>query len=243
VYVTYFDEIKPNKKYGQTDYWLGALSIPIHYVPAVEDSVAEIAQSAFQSSELTRSTELHSAEIYFRNGNFAGEANVAKRLAVLEKLIKVFDKHKEIKKTIIRIIPENISYSSEPAERVAFMYMCEQVDGLMLGLKTRTLLVGDRDHGRTNSAIQEFLTYRTNGTNWARGKKLQRVVDSVYFTESWHSRMLQLADVYVFSRRVAWGSSLKGTICSDLRKLIASSSIDNHDRCRWWPTQPTWYRS
>jgi len=181
VFVTYFDEIKPNPKFGQPDFWLGAVSVPMDDIPAIEDRMNEIASSVFSSASLTKDTELHSVEVYFRNGNFKSEYDVGKRLKVFADIFSIFDTFPRIRKSYVRIIPKNIVHSSDPPERIAFMYLCEQVDGVMAKLKSRTLLVGDRDEERTNTAIKEFLTYRTHGTNWARGQDLQHVIDALYF--------------------------------------------------------------
>jgi hypothetical protein len=199
VFVSYFDEIKPNPKYNQPDYWLGAVSVPMADIPAMEGRVNELAASVFGSADLTKQTEFHSSELYFRNGNFQAELDVGKRLKTFKDLLGIFDAFPQAKKTFVQIKPENIKYSSQTADRIAFMYLCEQLDGLMAKIGSHTLLIGDRDEERTNSAVQEFLTYRTYGTNWARGKDLERVIDSLYFADSHHSRMLQLADVYIFA--------------------------------------------
>jgi hypothetical protein len=242
VFVTYFDEIKPNPKYKQPDFWLGAVSVPMDHVPAIERHVNAIATSTFGSADLTKETELHSVEIYFRNGNFQSQLDVGKRLNTFESLFGIFDTFSQMRKTFVQIKPDNIRYSSRSPERIAFMYLCEQIDNLMMRLGSHTLLIGDRDEVRTNLAVQEFLTYRTYGTNWGRGKDLERVIDSLYFAESHHSRMLQLADVYVFAMRVSWGPPLTGKMCSDLKALINRSSIDKHDACRIWPNEPVWYQ-
>jgi Protein of unknown function (DUF3800) len=221
VYVTYFDEIKPNPKRNQPHYWLGAISLPMAEIAAVENKLNDLAHKQFGSRELTRSTEFHSVDIYFRNGNFKHEQDVGKRLQVFRELFDVFDSCSSIEKTFVKIIPENIKYSSQSPESIAFMYLCEQVDGVMKRLKSHTLLIGDQDEERSNSAVREFLQYRTHGTNWRMGKDLECVIDSLYFTHSHHSRMLQLADVYVFSMRVSWGTDLTGSIFKDLKTAIS----------------------
>jgi hypothetical protein len=242
VHVTYFDEIKPNPGRNQPHYWLGAISLPMADISNVEAKLNALAEKYFGSQELTSSTEFHSINIYFRSGNFKRETDVGKRLQVFKELFQVFDSSSSIEKTFVKIIPDNIKYSSKPPERIAFMYLCEQVDGLMKRLKSHTLLIGDRDEERSNSAVNEFLQYRARGTSWGMGQDLERVTDAVYFTHSHHSRMLQLADIYVFSARVSWGAELTGSIYKDLKTAVRESTIDKHSACRIWPTQSVWFR-
>jgi hypothetical protein len=242
VYVTYFDEIKPNPRYNQPYYWLGAISIPMADIHGIEAKVNALAKKYFGSEELTTATEFHSIDIYFRTGNFKAEADVGKRLQVFKELFEIFDGADRMKRVLIKIIPENLVHTQQTPESIAFMYLCEQVDAVMKQLESHTLLIGDQDDERSNAAVQEFLEYRTHGTSWRRGQDLQWVIDSLYFTRSHHSRLLPLVDVYTFSVRVKWGTMLNGAIFGDLRRTIEASSVSNHSACRMWPTEPLWYR-
>lgn len=46
--------------------------------------------------------------------------------------------------------------------------------------------------------VSDFSRYRTRGTGSQYGKLINRIVDSVHFCRSHHSRMIQLADAYLF---------------------------------------------
>jgi hypothetical protein len=72
-------------------------------------------------------------------------------------------------------------------------------------------------------------TYRVSGTEFAYGRSIKRVVDTVHHTDSSHSRLIQLADVYAYSCSLLECNKLSGN-----REAVA-----NHIRAlpTFWPTK------
>ena len=61
-------------------------------------------------------------------------------------------------------------------------------------------MIGDRENDKVSKKFAEILSkYRQEGTPYAFGTSLDNLVDTVHFTDSHHSRMLQLADFYVWA--------------------------------------------
>ncbi|MCK1738309.1 DUF3800 domain-containing protein [Bradyrhizobium sp. 138] len=71
----------------------------------------------------------------------------------------------------------------------------------MANQEERTILIGDLDNQEFKNMIADFARYRTKGTPWDWGIKITSIVDSVHFARSHHSRMIQLADIYLVSIR------------------------------------------
>src|SRR5690606_21603458 len=79
-----------------------------------------------------------------------------------------------------------------------FMYLVERVDQLMVSRKSLALLICDHDKEYVNENVRNLSTYKTTGTDFEFGQDIDHVVDTVHHTQSNHSRLLQLADVYVY---------------------------------------------
>ena len=79
------------------------------------------------------------------------------------------------------------------------MYFCERANALARSQKAMGLLIGDRESDHHAARFSTTLSsYRAKGTDYAFGRKIENLVDSVHFTHSHLSRFLQLADVYVW---------------------------------------------
>jgi hypothetical protein len=104
-----------------------------------------------------------------------------------------------------------------------------------MGKTFKTIMIGDMDAQVLNKTIREFQQYRIQGTPWEFGKEIPSIVDCVHFAHSHHSRMIQLADVYLFSathRHSARGGEMaqKFTEALNLRDI-------GPQRYKDWPTE------
>jgi len=95
------------------------------------------------------------------------------------------------------------------------------------------ILIGDLDDQQARNMVSEFSRYRTRGTNSAYGKLITRIVDSVHFCRSHHSRMIQLADAYIFIVS-GFYQERKGNMAEGLRKALADVNLFPN-RYKEWP--------
>jgi len=81
--------------------------------------------------------------------------------------------------------------------------------------------------------VRDFFKYRAKGTPWAHGIELKTVVDTVHFSRSHHSRLIQLADAF------AWLTVQRcGLRKGDMSKLVdeAINGINLFpNRYKYWP--------
>ncbi len=85
---------------------------------------------------------------------------------------------------------------------MAFMLFCEKSNQLMRQFKDIGLLIGDRENTSIASRYAESLSnWRTYRTEYALGTEIKNLIDTVHFTESHLSRMLQLADIHIWCRQ------------------------------------------
>lgn len=64
-------------------------------------------------------------------------------------------------------------------------------------------MIGDFEkEAVVNEAVQHLAEYREDGTPYAYGRAIQHIVDTVHFAKSHHSRLLQLADTFLWTRQL-----------------------------------------
>ena len=98
----------------------------------------------------------------------------------------------------IQINCTNLYGSQDPAE-IAFMFLCERANDLVLANNGLGMLIGDRENDQVADRFAKTLSgYRASGTEFAFGRDIHNLVDSVHFSHSHLSRLLQLADVYTW---------------------------------------------
>ena len=195
MHLVFFDESKDDPAYPHYD--IGGVCIGEEHLATVEQSVNAIAERAFGSSELTRGTELHASDIYHRKNNFKDCPDFRKRLALLSDFAEIMSL--EIVRLIhIRINCDKLQGGQSAAE-IAFMFLCERANDLVKSNGSLGMLIGDRENDRVADRYARTLSgYRAKGTDFAFGRDIDNLVDSVHFSHSHLSRFLQLADVYTW---------------------------------------------
>ncbi|MEQ1766000.1 MAG: DUF3800 domain-containing protein [Methylotenera sp.] len=191
----YFDESKNEKNYNH--YHLGAVCIDDSVLLEVEGLMQQVALEAFGTAELSCDTEFHAAEIFHRKKNFKSWADFGKRVELLGKLADILSRED------VQLIDIQINcallHEGQLAEEIAFMFLCERANDLVCAQKSVGMLIGDRESDRLAARHATTLSsYRAQGTNFAYGRDIKNLVDSVHFTQSHLSRFLQLADAYVW---------------------------------------------
>lgn len=195
MYLVFFDESKNDRNY--MSYHIGGVVLEDTRLLEVEAQISAIAQDVFGSSRLTQETEFHAAEIFHRSKNFKAWNDFEKRMVVLSRLIDIlnFD-HVEL--IDIKINCDLLSVNQSP-EDIAFMFLCERANDLMRSRNNIGMLIGDRENDRSAAKHAGSLSdYKVRGTDFAFGREIRNLVDSVHFTQSHLSRFLQLADIYVW---------------------------------------------
>lgn len=231
MYVTYFDEVKANPANGQDHYIVGGIAVPMCEIGKLEQSVSALATEVFGSADLTTSTEFHAMNIYFGKGPFKGMEPL-KRIEVLSKLADLIVWDSPVKR-IYAAIDTSKLYSPQKAPEFAFAHFCERAQGA-IGGENISILIGDADDEESRRMIEAFAEYRQSGTPWAYGIEITRLVDSVHFAHSHHSRMIQLADIYVFTVATALGTR-KGWFADKFRDCLQGKNLFPNSYKYWAP--------
>jgi hypothetical protein len=206
VYVTYFDEVKAQPAQGQNYYFVGGLCVPMNEVSSIEAKLSALVTELFGWADLTPDTCFHARLIHFKKGPFA-EMDFPKRLEVLTKLTTILAEA-PVKRVYAAIDTEKLMAKHKVAE-IAFAHFCERVE-MAMAKDEHTILIGDLDNEQFKQMIADFARYRARGTPWNYGIQISSIVDSVHFARSHHSRLIQLADIYLYTVSHMFGARTGG---------------------------------
>ena len=230
MYVTYFDEVKADRRQGRDNYLVAGLVIGMEHVGAIETSLTNLSKELFGSAELIPETEFHADFIYRGRGNCKGRP-IADRVEILTKLAKLIGENEYVGKVYAAIDTSKI-YNENQAPEFAFAHFVERVQ--MCVPNRPCILIGDLDDEQPRNMVRDFSKFCANGTPWAHGLEIKSIVDSVHFCRSHHSRLIQLADAY------AWLTTHKmGTRTGDMAKLVTEAIKDVNlfpSRYKYWPS-------
>jgi hypothetical protein len=123
--------------------------------------------------------------------------------------------------------------AKQKAAEFAFAHFCERVQ-MAIPSGEHTILIGDYEKDEFKQMIADFAQYRSNGTPWQYGIEITKIVDSVHFTRSHHSRMIQLADMWLFVAS-HWYGSRKGGMADAFTAAIKGKELWPH-RYKLWPS-------
>ncbi|MBW0254854.1 DUF3800 domain-containing protein [Cellulomonas sp. PS-H5] len=122
-----------------------------------------------------------------------------------------------------------------PPHEVALAHMLERIDSSADARRAHALVLADEVHNserhRTN-----FRDFRTDGTPGYRSSTLPRLLDTIHFAPSHHSRLLQAADLvtFLYRRRSAHvESDERARAANDLIWSHVEPAVE-HEHC-WRP--------
>lgn len=238
MHLLYYDEVKYDPPV-QKSFWLGGICVAHTEVPSIEARMNALSADIFGSSRLEKATEFHGIEICRGKGNFKGQS-FDERIAVLRSLLDIIADG-TIYRITVEIIPRNITHSSQAVDEIAFMYFIEQADALFQELNTLGMIFGDYDEPVIGKSVASLSHYRRGGTHWARGREIQNIVDTVHFAQSHHSRLIQLADVFLYCTQFHWQDNSTHWRAAIDKEIVQSGVLKCH-KSRTWPTYGQWFR-
>lgn len=236
MHLVYIDEVKydpPTQPY----HWLCALAFPEAALQDTDGALSTLAESFFGTPILAPETEFHGKEIVQGKGPYKGRP-LADRVELYKALLDVIVTTGDIGRIEIRVEPRLMLATSYQDK--AFMFLIEKIDDYMRQSQSLALLIADEDRELASTNVTSLSSYRSQGTQYAFGKPITRVVDTIHHTRSHHSRLLQLADIYVYTLAMAAGDH--GAYPRS--EIVAHASKRNvlfPTKYKNWPTEQSWY--
>lgn len=198
MHLIYFDE----NKYSEDNpyFTIGGILVPENKVLDLDKTLTQIQFNFFGSSRLVAETEIHGKDIFHGKGNCKGR-KLPDRVQLFEYLAKfVIDNQIPIRLVRIDVRKHRARYSyPTPEYRLGLMLFLERVCDHLDQNDDLGVAFGDYEKDEVASSVVDFSEFKGSGkTPMHFGRPLGRLVDTVYFAQSHHSRFLQLADVIIY---------------------------------------------
>lgn len=237
--IFYFDEVKK-----KNSYWLGGICVLMHIVPKLEKLMNDLAQEYFGTQLLSKKTKFRASSIAYGSEIYS-EWEIIKRCNLLKKLAKIVDQQKLLKRVYVRVFPNHLAKNTIPTHELAFMLFLEQADAICEELNTVGIVIGDTENPQIVSKYVENLShYRRYRTEFGVSRKICNIVDTAHFARSHHSRMLQIADCYLwfcqFMQQLPPEDEEKRKLMTYLRD---NTNVTMSDKRMVWPEQAEWHMS
>ncbi len=198
MHLIYFDE---NKHSEENPFFnIGGILVPEAKILELERTLTQIQFNFFGSSSLVAANEFHGKGMFHGKGPFKG--------CKLPKRIEVFDYFTTFlisNKIPIRLVRIDVKRHRRryqyptPEYRLGLMLFLERACDYLDKVDDLGIVFGDYEKDEIAGTVVDFSEYKRSGkTPMYSGRPLGRLVDTVHFTRSHHSRFLQLADVVVY---------------------------------------------
>lgn len=198
MHLCYFDENKHSP--GNPHFFIGGLLIPDDKAIEFEKILGRIAFNFFGSRALTQACEPHGKELFHGKGNAKGR-KLDERVRVFQDVATfVTDSQIPVRMVCIDVERHEQRYKFPmPAYRLGLMLILERFAEYLDTADDLGLVFGDYEADQVTGAVVDFSEYKSQGkTPMYFGRPLGRLLDTVYFTQSHHSRFLQVADLLVY---------------------------------------------
>lgn len=197
MYLCYFDEVKPDPNADRNNFFIGGIAIEQNDAPEIESLVNDIAREFFGSAVFEKNTEFKGTWMMQGQGACKGK-HPEKRMKVLKQFIDILCDERVSKFGVaITSHGKNNKHVSDYLSGLC-LYI-ESVDNFLKKQSKRGILFGDYEHDYVNSSIRMFSQYRNSTGFFDRyDKEITQLFDTIYFSSSHHSRLIQLADIFMY---------------------------------------------
>nr|VFJ59524.1 MAG: Protein of unknown function (DUF3800) [Candidatus Kentron sp. DK] len=167
---------------------------------ALENDLSRIAAGFFDSRTLTTQTELHGKDLFHGKGNAKGR-KLADRVRVFQDIAALIsDNGIPVRMIRIDVEQHRKKYAyPEPEYHLGLMLLLERFCEYLDASDDLGLAFGDYEADEVTRSVADFSEFKARGkTPMYLGRPLERLLDTIYFTQSHHSRFLQAADLLVY---------------------------------------------
>lgn len=198
MHLCYFDENKHTA--DDPHFFIGGLMIPDSKALEFEKTLSQIAFNFFGSRTLTVSSEFHGKDLFHGKGNAKGR-KLADRVQLFQDVATfVTDNQIPVRMVCINVERHRAKYAYPiPFYRLGLMLILERFCEHLDVINDLGLVFGDHEADEVSKGVVDFSEYKSLGkTPMYFGRPLGRLLDTVYFTHSHHSRFLQVADLLIY---------------------------------------------
>jgi hypothetical protein len=199
MHLCYFDENKHMVE--NPNFFIGGVLIPDAKALEFESTLSQIAFNFFGSRSLTVHNEFHGKDLFHGKGNAKGR-KLEERVRVFQDIATfVTNNSIPVRLVCIDVVRHEKKYQYPvPPYKLGLMLILERFCEYLDKVNDLGLVFGDHEADEVTRAVVDFSEYKSQGkTPMYFGRPLGRLLDTVYFTQSHHSRFLQVADLLVIA--------------------------------------------
>ncbi|MEC9268632.1 MAG: DUF3800 domain-containing protein [Pseudomonadota bacterium] len=205
---------------NQPIHLLSAIVVDVESVRKIEDAVRSLGQKYFGALSERTDFEFHGYEIQKGKGHFRSK-NVEERIRIVSDLIDILLLN-DVKVGFVAINKLKSRASLHP-HQLAFLFLVERIEDLLVNEDTMGLLIADENHEMEQRLIEDLELFKTKNTKFGwRPTQINRIVDSVHFVRSKNNRLIQLSDIVAYVL-------LRGRRVQDLLFLRYLKSINENE--------------
>jgi len=198
MHLAYFDE----NKFSQTEpyFFIGGIIFPDKKAPEFEGILTQIQYNVFGATTLTKENEFHGKDIFHGKSNFR-KMKLSERVNIFEDISLFITSNKiPVRMVCIDVTKHRNRYRYPiPEYRLGLMLILERFCDYLDQVDDLGIVFGDYEKDEITRSVLDFSQFKISGsTPMYFGRPLGRLVDTVYFTHSHHSRFLQLSDMIIF---------------------------------------------
>jgi hypothetical protein len=232
VLLTYVDE-----SYTKDRYYLAGVAVHHDAMRSLENAISTVVKDASVAYPGVReSSELHGHPLFHGKEDWEKLAP-RQRISVYNKVFAAIASHD------VKIFLRGLDIPSQhrryirpdPPHSVVLQHLLERVNSYAASTGQAALIIADeiQEHDRHRKDLTDFREYGTPGY---LSSTLPRIVDTIHFAPSHHSRLLQAADLVAFLHR-----RRQTHVETDPRAAKANAalwsrieSVIHHQHC-WYP--------
>lgn len=237
MHLVYIDEVKYDPP-TQPFHWLCALAFPEAAIQPIDLALADLARQFFGTSLVSKESEFHGKDILQGKGPYKGRG-LRDRVDLYKSLLDIVDLRDDLGRIEIRIDPARMV--TQDYKDMAFMFLVEKVDGYMRQCDSTALLIADEDRELATTNVASLSAYKAAGTQHAFGRAIRRIVDTIHHTKSHESRLLQLADIYVYTLAMMSGDCSRHPRSELSAHARTKRNLRFPSKYKNWPTDGSWY--
>ncbi len=198
MYLAYFDE---NKFSEQCPFfYIGGIILDGSKIINYEKTLTQIQYNFFGTSILNKDTEIHGKDIFHGKG-IMKKRSMKDRLNLFRDIATFLTTNK----IAIRLVEIDVNWHRnkysypEPEYRLGLQLILERFCDFLDEKEDLGLVFCDYEKDEVARSILDFSQFKQNKkTPMLNGRPLGRIIDTIYFTQSHHSRFLQVADVVCY---------------------------------------------
>jgi hypothetical protein len=191
-----------DESFNADRYWVAAVLVHHQRINATHRALRDVIAQATVIYGLAADAELHGHEIFHAEDAWEPMKELVRaRIGVYAKAFRCLGdaRCRIIFRGVARPgLARRYGDAAPHPQRVTMTHLIERVDEFAQARNDYALIVADEHHETQSALLRDLITFQDTGTWGYRGRRIQRVVDTIHFVNSATNPLVQAADLVAF---------------------------------------------